>query len=92
MDKEPTQVGTNVPDTLYMKLKYLLEELDWVSDAEVRLREEGDIYTGEVYVVPKFEKDLVENIRLATNRVLDFDWRISDIVITPVSALQQNKN
>ena len=49
--------------------------LDWVKDAEVRLREEGHVYFGEAFVVPVDDQDLVERLQRANRHLLDLDWR-----------------
>ena len=64
-----------------------LEHLDWVSHASVRLREVGNLVTGEAYIVPKDEKNILDNFKEATDVVNDLDWRVYNVVIVPVSSL-----
>jgi cation diffusion facilitator family transporter len=89
MDKKPTLVGSDETDPLPEKLRKKLEDLEWVAEARVRLREEGDVYAGEVYLVPKETENLLENLEAAEEIARSFHWRISDIVVTPVRKIEQ---
>ena len=55
-----------------------------MDEAEVRLREEGHVFTGEGFVVPKDQTDLVANIEQATRQVEEADWRLHDFLVIPV--------
>ncbi|HEX6717816.1 MAG TPA: hypothetical protein VF088_11935 [Pyrinomonadaceae bacterium] len=50
-----------IPD----KVQHELEGLDWVQRTRVRLRECGDVLTGEAFVVPKDESDILNRLRNA---------------------------
>jgi divalent metal cation (Fe/Co/Zn/Cd) transporter len=89
MDKEPTLVDHSRPDPLPLWVRNELMLLDWVKDAEVRLREEGHVYFGEAFVVPVDDQDLVERLQRANRHLLDLDWRLHELVITPVSEIQR---
>ena len=53
------------PDPIPDKMQHQLERLDWVQKARVRLREDGDVLTGEAFVVPQDENDLLNRLRSA---------------------------
>ena len=89
MDREPTVVDHSRPDPLPLWIRNELMLLDWVKDAEVRLREEGHVYFGEAFVVPVDDQDLVERLERANRHLLDLDWRLHELVITPVSEVQR---
>ena len=63
--------------------------MDWVHDAEVRLREEGHVFVGEAFVVPIDEEDLLERLERANQHLLDLDWRLHELVIAPVREIQR---
>ena len=65
------------------------QELDWVSEVEVRLREEGQVYFGEAFVVPSDETNITENIEDALEQARDLDWRIYDLALMPVRELPE---
>jgi cation diffusion facilitator family transporter len=89
MDKEPTVIDDSRPDPLPLWVKNELMLMDWVKDAEVRLREGGHVFTGEAFVVPVDNEDLVGRIARANEHLLDLDWRLHELVITPVPEIRR---
>jgi cation diffusion facilitator family transporter len=89
MDKEPTVVDHSRPDPLPLWVKNELLLLDWVKDAEVRLREEGHVFIGEAFVVPVDNEDLVGRLERASQHLLDLDWRLHELVIAPVPEIER---
>ena len=88
MDEECTTVGEEKKDPLQTRLRRELKKLDWVKDASVRLREEGDVLTGEAYVVPHDEDNLLENLERADEQIRSLDWRIYDVSIVPMRSFE----
>ena len=89
MDKQPTVVDHSKPDPLPLWVANQLQAMDWVKDAEVRLREEGHVYFGEAFVVPVDHQDLVDRIERANKHLLDLDWRLHELVITLVREIRR---
>jgi cation diffusion facilitator family transporter len=89
MDKEPTLVDDSRTDPLPLWVKNELMLLDWVEDAEVRLREEGHVFVGEAFVVPVDDHDLVDRIEQANRRLLELDWRLHELVVAPVREIHR---
>jgi cation diffusion facilitator family transporter len=87
MDQTPTTIDQDDMDPLRDKLASMLQNLDWVEEVEVRLREEGQVYFGEVFVVPSDETNITHNVEEALERARDLDWRIHDLALTPVRRL-----
>jgi cation diffusion facilitator family transporter len=78
------------------KIHPLVEEVvsaclrcDWVSDVRVRLRESGMVFVGDVLVIPKHHDNLIHNTTNLREQLVALDWKISDIVISPVSNFAQ---
>ena len=63
--------------------------MGWVKDVRVRFREEGHVFYGEALVVPVSGTNLPERIEEATAHLQGLDWRLYDIVISPVLALDE---
>lgn len=82
LDRRPHFTATAKPERMEEKLEDLLRSMDWVADAEVRLREEGHSFTGEAFVVPRDERELTQRIRQATEEMIDSDWRIHEVIVT----------
>lgn len=89
-DQEPRKVGTGKPDPVVEELRASAERLGWVSEAAVRLREEGEVLSGEVFVVPRIEVGLVPKIEEAVDDLKKVNWRIYDLTIMPVSRIERS--
>lgn len=87
MDEAPTKLGSHELEDLPARIRTAIERLEWVRHAGVRLREHGHLITGEVFVVPRSDVDLVKKIESASNDLHDMDWRLHAVAIMPVSAL-----
>src|SRR5215217_4033807 len=88
MNRRPTDVEGKEDDPVPDKVQHELERLEWVQQARVRLREDGDVLTGEVFVVPKDESDLLNRLRKAYDVANGVDWRLHDVNIVPVQSLE----
>lgn len=88
LDRRPHRIGTREPDSLTEDIERELCALDWVFAAEVRLREEGSVLSGEAFIVPArgHERDIVERLAEAEQLVREFDWRIYEVVLMPVQS------
>ena len=64
-------------------IKLSLKE-EWVKDVRVRMREHGMVFFGDMFVIPKSEENLLENIEELTGKAINLDWKIEDILIHPV--------
>ena len=71
------------------RLQHKLNQLDWVAEASVRLRQEGDVVSGEAFVVPKDEHNLLDRLKQASDLLKNIDWRIYEVVVVPVHSLKQ---
>jgi hypothetical protein len=74
---------------LLERIEETLCDLDWVQDAQARLREEGHVFTGEALVIPRDEDDLVARLEGAARLLAELDWRFYDVVVVPVSSLDK---
>src|SRR5215213_3271089 len=88
MNKRPTDIDGKPDDPVPDKVRHELEQLEWVQQARVRLREDGDVLTGEAFVVPKDESDLLNRLRKAYDVANGVDWRLHDVNIVPVQSLE----
>jgi cation diffusion facilitator family transporter len=87
MNKRPTDVESKEDDPVVDEVQRALERLDWVREARVRLREDGDTLTGEAFVVPRDERDIWKRLGQAHEAAHAVDWRLHDINVVPVSSL-----
>jgi cation diffusion facilitator family transporter len=87
MDESPTKLGGQELEELPVTIRDAAERLPWVKEAAVRLREHGHVISGDVFVVPRDEADLVRRIERAADDLTKVDWRIYSLTVMPVSTL-----
>jgi divalent metal cation (Fe/Co/Zn/Cd) transporter len=92
MDESPTVLGEDRLEHLPEKVKRAAEELAWVERAAVRLREQGHVITGDVFVVPRdgalsSGAELVAAIGRAAEELRQEDWRLHGLTVMPVEKL-----
>ncbi len=90
-ERRPKKTDRSEFESLPDEVKRLLEDLDWVEAAAVRLREAGHVFFGEAYVVPRVSDDLPRRIHEAVEAAKRFDWRLHDLVIMPVAHLDDQQ-
>ncbi|MFN2525113.1 MAG: cation transporter [Actinomycetota bacterium] len=86
MDKVPRRIDGQM-DPLVARIESELEALSWVKRARARLREQGHVYFGEVFVVPRDQRRLVAHLDEATELVKTLDWKLHDVVIRPTARI-----
>ena len=92
MDRTPKRVDDEAYDELVFQVQDMFENLEWVAQAEVRLREEGQVYFGEAFVIPKENfstPDLLEKAEAAKRKAQALSWRIFDLTISPVKEIPE---
>lgn len=91
MDSRPTTVDDSALDPLPARAETELKKLAWVRDAKSRMREEGHIFDGEIFVVPTSNDDLVKRLADAQQVLKELDWRVKDVVVVPIQTLASLK-
>jgi divalent metal cation (Fe/Co/Zn/Cd) transporter len=87
MNRRPSTVEEQEEDPAIDRLQEALERLDWVAKARVRLREDGDILTGEAFIQPRDDRDLLDRLAQARAIVGSVDWRLHDVSMVPVRSI-----
>jgi divalent metal cation (Fe/Co/Zn/Cd) transporter len=87
MSETPTSIDYSRRLPLPRNVERKAMESDWVQEARVRIREEGRVYFGEVFVVPVDDKVAVDDIDALARDLYELDWRIQDLVVTIVPDL-----
>lgn len=85
MDHRPADVATGEPLHLGRTLSDMLRQQPEVSDVAVRLREEGQVVAGEVFVLLRSEEKVAEQIERLTSLALGVDWKLHDLAMMPVT-------
>ncbi len=88
MDHRPADVVTGEPLGLERIVEERLGRWPQVEQVNVRLREEGYLVAGEVFVVFRPGTDFDVSVERLTAFALTLDWRLHDLVVMPVSSLK----
>src|SRR5699024_10341391 len=70
MDQTPTTIEKEKEEPIVQRLHDSIIELDWVADVRVRLREAGNVFSGEVFIIPKADINIMDNLEKTRQRVL----------------------
>ena len=87
MNKRPSDIESQRKDEVVDKLQEALQRLDWVRQARVRLREDGDVLIGEAFIEMRDERDVLERMAEAREFVRTVDWRLHDVSMVPVRSV-----
>ncbi|ARS34543.1 cation transporter [Pontibacter actiniarum] len=90
VDQIPTHVQNEQVHPLVGKTYDYFKDLVWVKDVRIRMREAGEIFFVEVFVVPTSTDNLLENMEAAYHGVKKLDWKLHEVVINPVRSLEQH--
>jgi cation diffusion facilitator family transporter len=92
MDGRPSVVDGSRPHPLPGQLLAAVRDNGWIADAWLRVREEGHVFVGELLVVPAPGTDrLEERLEELGAWVRDFDWRMHDLVVAPVTSIDVDR-
>lgn len=88
IDARATTVDSQHPEELMAKVREALLELDWVKEADIRLRDQGQVFHTEAFVVPHEDQmPSLAELETMRDRLSDMDWKLHDFVIIPVHEL-----
>ncbi|WP_206479139.1 cation diffusion facilitator family transporter [Kocuria sp. KRD140] len=87
-DARPTTVDNKKPHPLNADVDAFLRQLEWARVGAARVRDEGQVFQVEGFVVPR-TPDVATPDRLdaARKQLLALDWKIRDVVLIPVNTL-----
>src|SRR5690606_1332358 len=86
MDRYPEVVTGEKEDPVVSEINEIVNSWDWVKEAAVRFREHGQVYFGEIAIVPKNEINL-DKLQKGYDILKEYHWKIHDFSIVPVKKL-----
>lgn len=89
LERRPHTVAPDNADPLLSRISEHLQGASWIREFAFRFRENGQVYFGEVFVVPATGEDLVRKIESLKGSIRDIHWKIHDVTIMPVDELPQ---
>ncbi|MET0735678.1 MAG: cation diffusion facilitator family transporter [Microbacterium sp.] len=66
-----------------------LDALPWVRESSVRMRDMGQVFHVEAFVVPHRRKVALDLVESAREGITELDWKVQDVVVIPVAALPE---
>ncbi|MEJ1088217.1 cation transporter [Microbacterium sp. Mu-80] len=87
MDQRATTYDDKEVHPLTGEILRLLRSRRWVSDAGVRVRDLGQVFQVEAFVVPTRAKLRLDDVNEASEAIAELDWKVQDVVVIPVSEL-----
>lgn len=91
MDQRPTAVDDGKALNIDRRITEHVCRLPAVCDAAVRLREEGHVFSGELFVILDSEQVNGETIARTVEQIAEdaatVDWRVHNLVVMPVASL-----
>lgn len=90
MDQRPTQIMNNKPLGLEKTIiDALMHEPD-IHDVEARLREEGHLIGGELFIVfDPTQSNVARRAQQIIEKATALDWRLYDLIVMPVEKIQR---
>ncbi|RLK46756.1 cation transporter [Microbacterium telephonicum] len=76
-------------DPIADRIRDELRRQPWVRDAGVRMRDMGQVFHVEAFVVPRRDRVSTRRIEAARRAISDLDWKMQDVSIVVVAALPE---
>ena len=90
MDQRPTQVMSDKPLGLEKIISDALMHEPDIRDVEARLREEGHLVGGEIFIVfDPAQTDIARRAQQIIRKAVALDWRLYDLIVMPVEKIQR---
>lgn len=87
IDQRARRVDDSAPHPLVGRIAAELERQPWVRHAGVRMRDMGQVFHVEAFVVPRRDRVSTTKIDAARRAVAALDWKMQDVSIIPVTAI-----
>lgn len=87
MDQRARTYDSSAPHPLAGDILSTIRSRPWVKDASVRMRDQGQVFHIEAFVVPRRGRVSLEDIADLEERITDLDWKVQEIVIVPTASL-----
>lgn len=81
MNEVPTKIGSDERDPLFDLVEETVRKEKWVLKSDIRFREEGHVYFGEVFLVPEGTERATERTTALRDKLLKLHWKIFDVTI-----------
>ena len=87
MDQRARTFDSTKPHPLARDIVSYLRSRPWVEAAAVRMRDQGQVFHIEAFVVPHRRAVTLAELTAAAEGIADLDWKVQDVVVVPVDEL-----
>jgi len=87
MDTRATTYDQKNAHPLIGDINELLGSLAWVESSAVRMRDQGQVFHVEAYVIPRRGRVKLSRIEDAERAIADLDWKVQDVSLIVVSEI-----
>jgi len=88
MDARPRTYDESKPHPLKLQIERELIEMDWVREAVVRMRELGQVFDVDVFVIPTSDDGIPDRVEETIERLRQLDWKAHDVTVTVVRRIE----
>lgn len=89
MDQRARTYDDKYPHPLGREIVEHLRAQRWVSDAAVRMRDQGQVFHVEAFIVPRRRRVPVARIDDISESIAELDWKVQDVVVIICSVLPE---
>jgi len=89
MDQRARTFDDEEPHPLASRIVAQLERQPWVREASVRIRDMGQVFHVEAFVVPWRGRVRLDRVEAAREGIAKLDWKVQDVVVVPVTSLPE---
>ncbi|MDP3949989.1 cation diffusion facilitator family transporter [Microbacterium sp.] len=87
MDQRARTYDDEHPHPLAREVVEHLRAQPWIADAAVRMRDQGQVFHIEAFVVPRRGRVSVAQIDRVSESIAQMDWKVQDVVVIACSTL-----
>jgi divalent metal cation (Fe/Co/Zn/Cd) transporter len=88
LDARATTYDDSEPHPLLGKVEDYLNGLPWAQDVGARVRDEGQVFHIEAFIVPTSNQSIsIDQLEEAHAGLKRLDWKINDAVVVPVHTI-----
>ena len=87
MDQRARTYDSKNPHPLIRDIVSYLRSRPWVAEAGVRMRDQGQVFHVEAFVVPQRGTVTTAELTAASEGIADIDWKMQDVVVVPVERI-----
>ncbi|WP_314425796.1 cation transporter [uncultured Microbacterium sp.] len=87
MDQRARTYDSSHPHPLARDVLSTMRSRPWVKEAGVRMRDQGQVFHIEAFVVPRKGSVSLQQTTDLSQRIADLDWKVQEIVVVPIDRI-----